>query len=171
MSNVRLFGLKSFRIDEFTLHPDRRIEYVFTVPQLFMNGTHTTRGTMIGISLVNGNGPMVSHMTNSRYHGVVTWSTLPGTDLMYVKYQTMDVTIQSMNMTLSGFGLLDGAVNQQVNDQLPEMIASEQFQRQMNDMFDSFLMPIVDSFIYQQTQATIGDVLAHYALNPRPPQC
>jgi hypothetical protein len=166
-----MYGLKNFVTEVLTFHPDRRIEYVFTVEEMYMNGTHTTRGTMIGIPVVNGAGPMVSHMRNSRYHGFITWSTYPGTDYMHVTGQTVTVEIESMNMTMTGFGLLDNQVNNQINEQIPEMIASESFQQQMNDMFDTFVLPLTDSFIYGQTPNTIGDVLAHYASNPRPPQC
>ncbi|KAG5685070.1 hypothetical protein PVAND_014271 [Polypedilum vanderplanki] len=163
-----------FLIDDWTLNQiqtDRRIEYIFTVEQMYMTGTHFTRGKMNNIPVVNGNGPMVAHMKNSRYHGFIFWSTYPGSDYMYVSDQTMIAEIESMNMTMTDFGVLDNMINQQINDQLPEMIVSEQFQQQMNDMFSKFIVPLVDSFIYMETPQTIGDVLAHYAANPRPPQC
>lgn len=167
MSNVNFVGLRHFIIERFTFNPDQTISYTFFVDYAFMTGDHSTRGSMIGIPVVNGQGRMFSEMFNSRYHGTVRHSTRPGTNHIFMVNQVTNVEIQHMTMQMTGFGALNATVNNQVNEQIPYMITSSEFQQQMNVMLDSIILPVFDAVSNGQTPATITSHLAFLASNPR----
>jgi hypothetical protein len=81
--------------------------------------------------------------------------------------QVTRVEIQHMTMQMTGFGALNSLVNQQVNEQIPFMITSDEFQQQMNEMLDGIILPMFDSIANGQTPNTITSHLAFMASNPR----
>ncbi|KAL7026804.1 hypothetical protein ACKWTF_005174 [Chironomus riparius] len=167
MTNVNFLGLRHFIIERFIFNADQTISYTFFVDYARMDGDHITRGSMVGIPVVNGQGRFFSEMFNSRYHGTVRHSTQPGTNFIFMVNQVTTVEIQHMTMQMTGFGALNATVNQQVNDQIPYMIMSVEFQQQMNDMLDGIILPIFNAIASGQTVNTITNHLAFMASNPR----
>jgi hypothetical protein len=167
-------GLKDFEIEQLNFHPETRtITYTFTVTVANMDGLHITRGTLLGLGVVNGQGPMRGTMNNSKYRGTVYWQTEPVTDYIIIKDHIVNVEIMNMEMQLLGFGsaAMDTIVNNQIRNQIPDMITSPEFQQQMNDMLDGIMKPLFQAIAYQKTPITIHDYLAERAANPAPPQC
>ena len=167
MTNVNFLGLRHFIIERFTFNPDQTISYTFFVDYARMDGDHVTRGSMVGIPVVNGQGRFFSEMFNSRYHGTVRYSMQSGTNFLFMVDQVTRVEIQHMTMQMTGFGALNNTVNQQVNEQIPYMITSVEFQQQMNDVLDGIIIPIFNAIANGQTLNTITSHLAFVASNPR----
>jgi hypothetical protein len=77
-----------------------------------------------------------------------------------------------MTLQMSGFSpLINGTVNQQINDSIPEMLASPEFQEQMNTLLGSIILPLLEEMTYRQTVDTITDHLAYLASHPSQPLC
>ncbi|XP_070506553.1 uncharacterized protein [Chironomus tepperi] len=172
LSNTFMRGLRHFIIQKFSFNPDQTVEYIFATDYLALNGDHWTRGSMVGLPVVNGQGRMAAEQFNNLYHGFVRWSTQPDTGFIYPISHTVTVSIQHMIMQMSGFGpLINGTVNQQINDMIPDMLVSPEFQQQMNDMLDTIIIPLFEAVTYRQTVDTITGHLAFLASNPSPPSC
>lgn len=172
LTDTFMRGLKFFIIQKFSFNPDQTVEYIFTTDYITMDGDHWTRGSMVGLPVVNGQGRMFGEQFNSRYHGFIRWSTQPDTGFIYPVSHTVTVDIQHMTMQMSGFSpLINGTVNNQINDLIPEMLASPEFQLQMNEMLDRIIIPLFEAMSYRQTVDTITDHLAYLASHPSPPLC
>jgi hypothetical protein len=167
-------GLRNFEIESLNfLESTRQISIIFTVPILTMDGLHITRGTFLGLGVVNGQGPMRGTISNSRYRVTVNWRTDPVTDYIIISSQNTITEITTMEMTLTGFGspTMDNLVNNQIRDAIPDMVSSPEFQAQMNEMFEGILLPLFQAVAYEKTPITIHDYLAERAANPSQPTC
>ena len=165
-------GLRYYNIQKLSFNPDQTVEYIFATDYVTLDGDHWTRGTMVGLPVVNGQGKMFAEQFSSVYHGYIRWSTKPDTGYIYPVSHSVSVSIQHMTMQMSGFSpLINATVNQQINDSIPELLASPEFQQQMNVLLDSIMLPFFEALTYRQTVDTITDHLAFMASNPSPPAC
>jgi len=138
---------------------------------LTLNARHETRGRMIGIPVVNGNGPMTARATNAFIEGVISYIEQPETGFIHFEDQIANFNSQNVVVQMDGFGLLTGTVNRQINDMIPETINDPEMQAQFNQIINNIMLPMLNEFTYQMTPAEAGESLAYYAENSPPPNC
>jgi hypothetical protein len=164
LSNINIVGLRNFVIQRLQINTAARtISYRFSVAQMSLTGSHVTRGSMIGIPVVSGNGPMTATMTNSWVEGVLHWHTLPGSGYMQFHDQTTAIDSQNVVVRMEGFGLMTGTVNRQINDMIPEMLADPEFQQDVNDILNAIMLPLFNDFMYHMTPEEVAVFLEYHA--------
>ncbi|KAG5677609.1 hypothetical protein PVAND_007353 [Polypedilum vanderplanki] len=172
LTNINLVGLRNFVIQRLQVNTAARtISYRFSVAQMSLTGSHDTRGSMIGISVVTGNGPMTATMTNSWVEGILHWHTLPGSGYMQFHDQTTAIDSQNVVVRMEGFGLITNTVNRQINDLIPEMLADPEFQQEINEILNSIMLPLFNDFMYHMTPEEVAALLDEQYNNPPPQRC
>jgi hypothetical protein len=171
MTNLVLRGLQQFNTQEFSFNPAARtVSYKFTIPRMDLTGRHNTRGSMLLIPVVTGNGPMTVTMTNSLITGVLTWSLDVNGHLVITDQWTW-VDSERVVVRMEGFGLMTNTINNNINDAIPGYLADPEFQAEINRIINDTTIPAFTQIIQGSTQQEFSDSLAFLAANPTPDRC
>lgn len=80
-----------------------------------------------------------------------------------------NVRIGSVDASLTGFGLLDGAVSRMISSAAPDMVNENQ--ERITGTVEDFLVPAFNRFLNQHTMTTLVNLMADRNQNPLPPNC
>lgn len=171
LTNLVLRGLQQFNIYELSFNPTAQtVEYKFTIASMNMVGRHNTRGSMLLIPVVSGNGPMTVQMTNSHVHGIMSWG-LDADGLITILDQWTWIDSQNVNVRMEGFGLMTNTINNNINDAIPGLLADPEFQAEINRVVNDIMFPAFSQIVYGKNPAAFTAELAFRAANPTPDRC
>lgn len=171
ISDILIRGLQQFNVQEFTFNPAARtVTYRFALARLDLTARHNTRGSMLLIPVVTGNGPMTVAMTNALVTGVLSWN-LDANGHLIITDQWTWIDSERVVVRMEGFGLMTNTINNNINDAIPGLLADPEFQAEINRIINDITIPAFSQIIEGRTYQEFTDALAFNAANPSPDRC
>lgn len=168
MRDADVTGQKHLWINMF----DLRLAGLFlslelSIPLLNILGDHTTTTTM-GILPVTGSGRVNMDCRNVLVRGNGQMTILQGGTLN-LNFLNTQVSMQSVDATLTGFGALDSTISRLISAAAPGLVANNQ--ELINAELSASLVPALNKFLNQHTMVTLVNLMADRNQNPPPQRC
>lgn len=171
MRNAEITGHKQTWMNDFDLNlATYQITFDTIIPKLQISGDHVTSGSMLqGIVTVpiSGQGRVNMNVNNVHVIGVGQLVHIPGG--LHLSDLTQTVRVETVDASVTGFGILDGAVSRMISSVAPDMVS--QSQEEINSVVGGVLIPAINNFINQHTLTTLLDSMIERNQNPPPRRC
>ena len=172
MSNADVTGQKHMWINDFDLRiAGLIITFDISIARLQIVGDHRTAGSMMqGIINVpiSGQGRVNMDVNNVRVIGTGQLVTIAG-GYLNLNQLVSTVRVGTVDASVTGFGILDGAVSRMISSAAPDMV--NQSQERINSGVADFLIPGLNRFLNQHTLTTLVNLMADRNQNPPPRRC
>lgn len=142
-----------------------------SIPRLNILGDHTTHANMLnGIITVpiSGSGRVNMDINNVFVNATAQLRTLPNGNLNMERLVS-NVRVGNVDASLTGFGVLDGAVSRMISSAAPEMVNENQ--ERITGTVEQFLVPAFNRFLNQHTMTSLINLMADRNQNPPPRRC
>lgn len=170
MTNADVTGQKHMWINDFDLAiAGLIIQFDISIPSLQIAGDHQTSGSLAGIVSVpiSGQGRVNMNVHNVHVRGIGQLVTIGG--FLHLNHLVSTVVVESVDATLTGFGLLDGTVSQLVSSLSPGIVNDNQ--DRINNAVYAVLVPGLNNFLNNHTLTTLINLMADRNQNPPPRRC
>lgn len=142
-----------------------------SIPRLNILGDHTTHANMLnGIITVpiSGSGRVNMDINNVFVNATAQLRNMPNGNLNMERLVS-NVRVGSVDATLTGFGLLDGAVSRMISSAAPDMVNENQ--ERITGTVEEFLVPAFNRFLNQHSMTSLVNLMADRNQNPPPRRC